>query len=59
MVKRNRREPRTMPELIDTMASRSDLEGFAHMLNGAVQDEKQGSHPICRLRDRCTRQRTA
>jgi hypothetical protein len=48
-----------MPELIDTMASRSDLEGFAHMLNGAVQDEKQGSHPICRLRDRCTRQRTA
>ncbi len=34
-----------MPELIDTMASRSDLEGFAHMLNGAMPDEKQGSHP--------------
>ncbi|MDX6263303.1 MAG: hypothetical protein QOH84_4991 [Kribbellaceae bacterium] len=45
MVDRNRRAPRTMPELIDKMATQQDLKGFAHKLNGMVPPEKQGSHP--------------
>ncbi|RZT20181.1 PIN domain-containing protein [Kribbella sp. VKM Ac-2569] len=45
MVARNRREPRTMPELIDVMASRLDLEGFAHTLNEVVPEHARGSHP--------------
>jgi predicted nucleic acid-binding protein len=48
MVKRNRREPRTIPELIDKMASQPDLEGFAHRLNDAVPAEMRGSHPNLR-----------
>jgi hypothetical protein len=45
MVARNRREPTTMPELIDKMATQQDLKGFAHKLNEAVPPEQQGSHP--------------
>jgi predicted nucleic acid-binding protein len=45
MVARNRREPTTMPELIDKMATQQDLKGFAHKLNEAVPPEQRGSHP--------------
>jgi hypothetical protein len=45
MVDRNRRIPRTMPELIDKMASQQDLKGFAHKLNAVVPAEQRGSHP--------------
>lgn len=45
MVARNRREPRTMPELIDKMATQQDLKGFAHKLNGVVPEAQRGTHP--------------
>ncbi|TDO68426.1 PIN domain-containing protein [Kribbella sp. VKM Ac-2571] len=44
MVARNRREPCTMPELVDVMASRSDLEGFGHKLNEVLPEHARGSH---------------
>ena len=43
MVDRNRREPRTMPELIDKMASQQDLKDFVHKLNEAVPPEQRGT----------------
>jgi hypothetical protein len=43
MVKRNRREPQTMPELIDKMASQADLKRFAHKLNEAVPEDERGT----------------
>ncbi|WBQ01828.1 PIN domain-containing protein [Kribbella sp. CA-293567] len=45
MVARNRRAPRTMPELIDKMVTQQDLKEFAHKLNGIVRPEQRGSHP--------------
>jgi hypothetical protein len=45
MVQRNRHEPRNMPELIDIMATRGELEGFAHKLNQELPEDKRGSHP--------------
>jgi hypothetical protein len=45
MLRRNRCEPRTMPELLDTMATRTDLKGFAKRLNSVVPPEQRGSHP--------------
>jgi hypothetical protein len=46
MVERNRREPTTMPELIDKMATQQDLKGFAHRPNEAVPPEQRRTrHP--------------
>lgn len=45
MVKRNRREPRTMPDLIDKMATQQDLQGFAQKLNSVVGLEHRGTNP--------------
>ncbi|MFI6831234.1 PIN domain-containing protein [Kribbella sp. NPDC050241] len=36
MLHRNRREPRTMPELITKLASQHDLKSFAHNLNSVI-----------------------
>lgn len=39
MVRRNRRTPRTMPELLAKMASQHDLNGFARALNSVIPPE--------------------
>jgi len=44
MVDRNRREPQTMPELIDKMATQTDLKGFAHKLNDVVPEGDRGTN---------------
>ncbi len=44
MVDRNRREPQTMSELIDKMATQTDLKGFAHKLNDVVPEEDRGTN---------------
>ena len=51
MVDDNRREPRTIPSLIDTMADKRMrmLRGFALRLNEAVPPELQGTSEILRL----------
>ena len=43
MLNRNRREPRTMSALIDTMAEGQELRGFAQKLNTVVPAEQRGS----------------
>jgi predicted nucleic acid-binding protein len=45
MLARNRSEPQTMPQLIDKMASQTELKGFAHKLNEAVPEKDRGTHP--------------
>jgi predicted nucleic acid-binding protein len=44
MVAGNRRDPRTMPALIDKMAAQSELLAFAQKLNDVVPPEQRGSH---------------
>jgi hypothetical protein len=44
MVDRNRLDPRTMPALIDKMATQPELRPFAHKLNESVPPEQRGSH---------------
>lgn len=46
MVDRNRREPRTMPELVDRMAAQHDLKGFARQLNAALPPGKRSMTSI-------------
>jgi hypothetical protein len=45
LVTRNRHDPRTMPDLIDKMATQQDLRGFARHLNAAVPPDQRGTHP--------------
>jgi hypothetical protein len=49
MISRTDREPNTMPELIDKLASQYDLKGFALKLNSIVPAEDRGSHPDLRV----------
>jgi PIN domain len=44
MVDRNRLDPRTMPALIDKMATQPELRPFAQKLNESVPLEQRGSH---------------
>jgi PIN domain len=46
MVNRNRRDPRTMSALIDTMAEGQELRGFAQKLNTVVPPEQRGTSPV-------------
>jgi predicted nucleic acid-binding protein len=43
MLNRNRENPRTMPELIDTMAQQEALKGFARELNQRMPPEQRGT----------------
>ena len=43
MVERNTRSPRTMPELIDTMARQEALHAFARELNHRVPPDQRGT----------------
>lgn len=43
MVARNRRDPRTMPELLDKMTTQPELRAFAQKLNVVVPPEQRGS----------------
>ena len=43
MVERNTRSPRTMPELIDTMAQQEALHAFARELSHRVPPDQRGS----------------
>ncbi|WP_433002754.1 PIN domain-containing protein [Kribbella sp. CA-294648] len=45
MVARNRLAPRTMPELIDKMATQQELQAFAVELNNILPPQKRGTHP--------------
>ena len=44
MLTRNRRDPRTMSQLIDKLASMKELRGFALRLDAAVPPEDRGTH---------------
>ncbi len=46
MVSRNRREPKTMSALIDSMAEGQELRGFAQKLNTVVPPEQRGSSAV-------------
>lgn len=46
MVRRYRREPRSMSALIDAMAEGEELRGFAQRLNTVVPPEQRGSSPV-------------
>jgi hypothetical protein len=46
MIDRNRREPRTMSALIDTMAEGQELRSFAQKLNAVVPPEQRGTSPV-------------
>jgi hypothetical protein len=46
MVDRNRLDPRTMPALIDKMASMPELRGFARRLNAAVEPHERGKASV-------------
>jgi hypothetical protein len=46
MVDRNRRDPKTMSALIDTMAEGQELRGFAQKLNTVVPPEQRGTSPV-------------
>ncbi|NIK60929.1 PIN domain-containing protein [Kribbella shirazensis] len=46
MLDRNRREPRSMSALIDTMAEGQELRGFARQLNSVVPPDQRGSSPV-------------
>jgi len=45
MIRRNRRDPRTMAGLIDKMAAQHELRGFAQKLNSVVPPDHRGTHP--------------
>lgn len=55
MVERNKREPRTMPALIDKMASQHELRSFAQKLNSVVPPEQRGSHEVLTANQRTSR----
>jgi len=46
MLDGNRRDPRTMPQLLDKMATQPELRGFAQKLNAAVPPEQRGSAEV-------------
>ena len=46
MLDRNKRDPRTMPALLDKMATQPELRGFAQKLNAIVPPEQRGSAEV-------------
>jgi hypothetical protein len=46
MLDRNKRDPRTMPALLDKMATQPELRGFAQKLNAVVPPEQRGSAEV-------------
>ncbi|TCC23399.1 PIN domain-containing protein [Kribbella speibonae] len=59
MLDRNRREPKTMSALIDTMAQGEELRGFAQKLNTVVPPEQRGTSPVLTANERGSAQRAA
>ncbi|MEV0288629.1 PIN domain-containing protein [Kribbella sp. NPDC050820] len=45
MITRTDREPNTLSTLIDKLASRNDLRGFAQQLNSVLPPDHRGTHP--------------
>lgn len=59
MLRRSRRDPRTMSALIDTMAEGQELNDFAKQLNAVVPPEQRGSSPALAGNQRGSAQYTA
>ncbi|HEY3559334.1 MAG TPA: PIN domain-containing protein [Kribbella sp.] len=59
MLDRNRREPKTMSALIDTMAEGQELREFAQKLNTVVPPEQRGTSPALTASQRGSAQHAA
>jgi PIN domain len=59
MLGRYKRDPRTMPALIDAMAEGEELRKFAQKLNTVVPEGQRGSSPVLAANQRGSAQRTA
>lgn len=59
MVDRNRRQPKTMSALIDTMADGQELRGFAQRLNTVVPEGQRGTSPMLTANQRGSAKYTA
>ena len=55
MVDRNRHDPRTMPALIDKMATQPELRGFAQKLNAVVSSTQGDSRDVLASTQRAAR----
>ena len=58
MVDRNRLDPRTIPALIDKMATQPELRPFAQKLNESVPPEQRGSHEALAMNQKISRIQT-
>ncbi|MFD7157845.1 hypothetical protein ACFV9C_24805 [Kribbella sp. NPDC059898] len=59
MLDGNRRDPKTMSALIDTMADGQELRGFAQKLNTVVPPEQRGTSPVLTANQRGSAQHAA
>lgn len=59
MVDRNRREPKTISALIDTMAEGQELRSFAQKLNTVVPEGQRGTSPVLTANQRGSARYTA